>query len=158
MRVGAITTPSGAVSSNDSQSLAQPRGGGVGIERQQQRPVLAAVDIREVDARVRGHEPEAVSDDEDSGYGPRDPDRLSEDELDEAGVLLRHDGELLGPFRGNDVCHLDEPVLGLRDDLARDNKDIVSREASSAGLCQGSDDENGEIVPGLDERELRNRR
>ncbi len=82
---------------------------------------------------------------DEEGAAPADNSHaFAQDELDEAGVLLRLDGETFGLRRRRYAGQRDDASFRLRDDLLGYDND-VSRLNARAGL-RGASDEGGEVI------------
>ena len=111
------------------ERLAQPRGGGVGIHRQEADDVLTG-DVRGVDARVRADEAVARLGDDDAAVHANDPAALPQDDLDLARVLAVAGGRSFGQGGGLDRSQVDQTPFGLAHDLVG-HDDYVPRARSS---------------------------
>ncbi len=87
------------------QAVAQPFGAGIGVLRQQQHRLSAVIglDVRCIDACIRHHHAMAVAHDEDAGNGAEHLLRFTQNQFDQARVLLGLLGELTGFLGGGDV-------------------------------------------------------
>jgi hypothetical protein len=80
---------------------------------------------------------------------PHDARGLAQDHLDTARVLSLRDLDRLG--RGLDGAEVDDPALGLRDDLLREDDDVAVLERNLRG------DELSEVLAGFDLGQPRDR-
>ena len=140
--VSLITTPIGSPNARDERVADRPRRC-VGVERHEQRGVLAAVGVRPVDRRVGRREAEPVAHDEHAGHRAHDARRLREHQLDELRLLVGARRELAGLGRRHHGPEVDEAALGLRHDLAGDDDHVARVGDASAGAHRVDEQRRG---------------
>jgi hypothetical protein len=105
------------------QRNSQSRGGGIGVERQQDG--VARCRVRLVDAGVGHHQAEPVFDDDHLRALAQHLHGFIQDQLHQGGVLAGLPAAPAGFFRRRHIGQADHPALGLGDDFLGDDHDVV---------------------------------
>src|SRR6185312_12801819 len=90
--------------------------------------------------------------DQDAARHPNDPAGLPQDDLDLAGVLAELVGEVVRQRRRLDLAQVDQPPLGLGDDLVGHDQDVAIAQAEAARVDRGPD-QGGQVGARLDLRD-----
>ena len=82
---------------------------------------------------------------------------FAKDQFDQPRVLVHLGGELFRARRRRHLAEIDDAAFGLRHDLLRDHQDVAAPERK-AGCGEPVEDQVGDIVALLDQRNARQRR
>ena len=134
------------------QTISQRRRAAVRILRQQKH-ALGAVrwsHIRLVHPGVRHDEAKPVLNNQHVAARPHDTNGLRQDDLDEPRVLVDLRCERASFGGGFDGRKVDHAILGLRDDLLRDDKHVLSPRLDAV-LLETRGDQFDQVVASLDQ-------